>query len=301
MMTATMDREQETARTAYAVARETDPGVLREILSGDRAYAAYAIAQLEPERFAHSEFYVAVSPEGRRGLVMHSASGLGRALFVMGDPDAVDAVLGLHPGTRFSFGSLRLEHRKVIERYFVMMRGATMRRMAVTRESFAPTERESEAVRLRGPDVAAVNRLYSTEGGPTAYQTSHLEDGVYFGVRHDGLLVSIAGTHVVSDAEGVAVVGNVFTRPRHRNKGYSTVATSATTRELLGRCPLVVLTVESGNEPAVNVYERLGYEPECELHESPLVRKEPVGLISLTRRAIAGWRGRGEGKEIVLR
>ena len=62
MMTATMDREQETARTAYAVARETDSGVLREILSGDRAYAAYAIAQLEPARFARSEFYVATSP-----------------------------------------------------------------------------------------------------------------------------------------------------------------------------------------------------------------------------------------------
>jgi sugar (pentulose or hexulose) kinase len=67
----------------------------------------------EPARFARSEFYVATSPEGRRGLVMHSSSGLGRALFVMGDPDAVDAVVGLHPGTRFSFGSMRLEHRKV--------------------------------------------------------------------------------------------------------------------------------------------------------------------------------------------
>ena len=62
-----------------------------------------------------------------------------------------------------------------------------------------------------------------------------------------------------------------------------------------------MLTVESENEPAVTVYRRLGYEPACNLHETPLIRKEPVGLISLTRRAIAGWRGRSEGKEVVLR
>jgi RimJ/RimL family protein N-acetyltransferase len=156
-------------------------------------------------------------------------------------------------------------------------------------------------VRLLGSDIAAVNRLYSTEGGPTAYTSSHLEDGVYCGVRVDSQLVAIAGTHVVSDAEGVAVVGNVFTHPRYRRQGHSKVATSATTRELLNRCPLVVLTVETVNEPAVEVYRRLGYESVCSLHESPLVRKEPLGVISLARRAIAGWRGRSEGKEIVLR
>jgi hypothetical protein len=70
---------------------------------------------------------------------------------------------------------------------------------------------------------------------------------------------------------------------------------------LLQRCPLVVLTVETANEPAVKVYRRLGYESVCSLHESPLIRKEPFGIISFARRAVAGWRGRTKGKEIVLR
>jgi hypothetical protein len=51
----------------------------------------------------------------------------------------------------------------------------------------------------------------------------------------------------------------------------------------------------------VKVYRRLGYETVCSLHESPLIRKEPFGAVSLARRAIAGWRGRSEGKEVVLR
>lgn len=297
-MTAVLDRGCEADHVAFTIVRATDRGALRDMLT-DRAYAAYAIAQLEERRFPLSEWYVATGPEGRRGIVVHSASGLGRALFADGDAAAVDAILSLHPGSRFTFGSVRPEHFKTIQRYFVALRQGSMSRMAVTAGSFKPAE--GAAVRLTGADAAAVNRLYSTEGGPTAYTPSHLNDGVYYGVRLDNQLIAIAGTHVVSDAEGVAVAGNVFTHPRYRGQGHSKVATSATTRELLNRCPLVVLTVETVNEPAVQVYRRLGYESVCSLHESPLVRKEPVGVISLARRAIAGWRGRAEGKEVVLR
>lgn len=297
-MTAVLDRGREAERAAFTVERATDPDALRAMLT-DRAYAAYAIAQLDPRRFPLSEWYVAMGPEDKRAIVAHSVSGLGRALFTEGDALAVDAILSLHPGSRFTFGSLRPEHFKTIDRYFVMLRRGVMMRMAVTAESFVPVE--GEAVRLTGSHIAAVNRLYSSEGGPTAYTPSQLEDGVYCGVYVDSRLVAIAGTHTVSDAEGVAVVGNVFTHPRYRNRGYSKIATSATTRALLERCPLVVLTVEKINEAAVQVYRHLGYESVCTLHESPLVRKEPLGVISLARRAVAGWRGRGEGKEIVLR
>jgi GNAT superfamily N-acetyltransferase len=271
---------------------------MREMLT-DRAYGAYAIAQLEERRFPLSEWFVASGPDGRRGVVVHSASGLGRALFAEGDMAAVDAILSLHPGPRFTFGSVRPEHFPTVERYFVALRKGHMMRMAVSSQSFKPVD--GEAIRLTGVDAVAVNRLYSTEGGPTAYTASHLDEGVYYGVRLDSQLVAIAGTHVVSDAEGVAVVGNVFTHPRYRGQGHSKVATTATTRELLQRCPLVVLTVETVNEPAVKVYRMLGYETVCSLHESPLIRKEPFGAVSLARRAFAGWRGRSQGKEIVLR
>jgi len=173
-----------------------------------------------------------------------------------------------------------------------------MLRMSVTPATLKPVE--DAAVRLHGCDVPAINRLYSSEGGPASYSASHVEDGVYFGVMMDGSLVSIAGTHVVSPMEGVAVVGNVFTHPRYRGLGLATIATSAVTGDLLEHCPLVVLTVEVGNDPAVRIYERLGYETHCKLHETPLIRKEPFGLLSLARRLIAGRRGRAEGKEVVL-
>jgi len=298
MVDTSIHRDRQATRTMYAVQRLTNPDEIRALLAPERAYAAYALAQLEPGLFELSEWYVATGPE-RRALIVHSRSGLGRAFFALGDPQALDVVLSLHPGPRFTFGSLRPEHRPVVERHFILTRGQTMLRMSVTAETFEPVQ--GEAVRLHSRDISPINRLYSSEGGPTSYSPRHIEDGVYYGVLVDGRLASIAGTHVISPAEGVAVVGNVFTHPRHRDRGLATIATSAVTQALLQKCALVVLTVEANNDPAVRVYRRLGYGPECTLHETPLIRKEPLGLLSLTRRLIAGWRGRHQGRKVAVR
>lgn len=298
MVDTTLPRDRQAARSTYAVRRLTERNEIRALLAPERAYAAYALAQLEPALFELSEWYTATGPAGH-ALVVHSRSGLGRTLFTIGDPQALDVALSLHPGPRFTFGSLRPEHRPVLQRYFILTREQTMLRMSVTAETFKPVQ--GEALRLRGRDISRINRLYSAEGGPATYLPRHIEDGVYYGVIVDGKLVSIAGTHVVSPSEGVAVTGNVFTHPRYRDRGLGAIATSAVTQALLQKCALVVLTVEADNDPAVRVYRRLGYQPQCRLHETPLIRKEPTGLLSLTRRLRAGRRGRHQGSELVAR
>lgn len=291
-----VSRDADAALSHFEVEHLTDPSAIRRMLERERAYAAYALAQLDPTLFPRNE-WVLSSCEGAQALLVHSRSGLGNALFAIGDPGALNAALSLHPGARFSFGSLRLEHRPVAERYYVLTRPQLMQRMAIEATDFEHAP--GAAVRLTEADVPQVNALYSLEGGQTAYTGAHMEEGLYHGVFEGGELVSIAGTHVVSRAEGVAVVGNVFTHPRHRSRGLATLATSAVTRELLGFCNLVALTVEAANEPAVRIYTRLGYKAVCNLHETPLIRKEPLGALSFVRRTIAGWRGRHEGKEVV--
>jgi GNAT superfamily N-acetyltransferase len=294
-----VSREGHAARAEYVVELAQDPDAIRSVLAPDRAYAAYAIAQLDPRYFSRNEWVRSRGPSGKEALLVHSRTGLGNALFALGDPVALDAAMSIRPGARFSFGSLRMEHKPVVERYYVMTRPQLMTRMSIAADQFTP--RQASAVHLSGADVTLVNRLYSIDGGVTAYRESHLEEGVYFGVFDEGRLVSIAGTHVVSRAERIAVVGNVFTHPRHRGNGLATQATAAVTQALLGFCDLVVLTVEAGNDPAVHIYTGLGYQPVCNLHETPLLRKEPVGFVSAVRRAVAGWRGRRDGKEVVIR
>lgn len=291
--------EGQAAGSRFEVTPLLDPASIRRLIEGDRAYAAYAIAQLDPLLYEANEWWLSSGGGGRQALVVHSTSGLGAALFAMGDPDALDAALSLHPGPRFTFGSLRLEHRAIAEKHYILSRPQLMTRMSVTRDTFVPVA--GAAVRLGPADVSDVNKIYSIDGGPTAYRPSHLEDGAYYGVYVGGRLVSIAGTHVVSRTERIAVVGNVFTHPTFRGQGHATIATSAVTADLLKDCDPVVLTVESKNAAALAIYTKLGYEGVCTLHETPMLRKDPVGVGAFLRRAIAGWRGRSQHKEVVVR
>ncbi len=285
-------------RAEHRITELSDPAEIRRLLEPERAYTAYALAQLDPRLFPRNKWYRSAGPNGQ-ALLVHSKSPLGNALFALGDATALDAVLSLHPGPRFAFGTVMLDHKAIARKYFLMTRPQVMLRMTVERDAFRPVA--AAAQRLVSSDIKAVNRLYSKEGGPTAYRTEHLDDAVYYGIYEGPDLISIAGTHVFSGAERIAVVGNVFTHPRYRGQGLAKASTSALTQHLLADCDLVALTVEKDNDAAVAVYSGLGYETKCRLHETPVVRKEPIGAISFVRRAIAGWRGRGEGKEVVTR
>ena len=306
MVDTTLPSDREAAGARYSVERLTDRETIRRLLAPEETYAAYAQAQLAPSLFPRTEWWSASGPTGTRpsgsagrALVLHSRGGLGPALLTVGDAAALDVLLSLHPGPRTCFASFRPEHLEVVQRHFLLTRKELMVRMSVTRETFRPAE--GEAVRLRGRDIGPINRLYSAEGGPAAYSSAHIEEGVYYGVITEGRLVSIAGTHVDSPAERVAVVGNVFTHPRYRGTGLATIATSAVTQALLERCDLAALTVEVSNAPALAVYAKLGYRQQCTLYETPAVRKDPLGLAGGLRRLAAAWRGRREGKEIVVR
>jgi len=298
MVDTTVPGRRRAARAQYSVTRLLDVDEIRDLLAPEGAYAAYARAQLAPPLFAQSEWWSASGPSGR-AIVLHARGGLGRAMVTLGDAEVLDTILGLHPGPRFCFASFRAEHRRIVQRHFMLARNEPMVRMSVAGETFRAVE--GETVRLRGSDIGRVNRLYSAEGGPASYTSRHVEDGVYYGVIQEGRLVSIAGTHVDSPAERVAVVGNVFTHPLYRGGGLATIATSAVTAALLQHCDLVALTVEAANQPALAVYTRLGYREECTLYETAAVRKDALGVLSGLRRMAASWRGRREGKEIALR
>lgn len=288
-------------RARIVVRRLYDPALIRDLLVPQRAFAAYAIGQLTPRLFPLVRCWHAQSDDGQ-GLVLHSSGGLGEALLTHGDAKAVDAILRMHRGPRQNFATCAVEHLPVVERYFRVAQQNTMARMVVNAATFEPahgTDGHVRILRLRASDARAVNRLYNTEGTPTFYSASHIESSLYHGAFYDGRLVAVAGTHVVSPEEGIAVVGNVFTHPRHRSKGYATLATGATTAAALRQCRDVVLTVDPKNLPAVRAYWRLGYSEVCRLIEAPVSRRDVIGLGSALKRMAARWRGRGLGIEVV--
>ncbi len=293
-----MARAATSSRTVetFVVRRLEEPGAIRRLLEPHRAYAAYALGQLDPHLFPLSRWWQAEGGSAR-ALLLHARGGLGQALFAIGEPAPLEALLRLHPGPRNAFATCQTEHLDVLRRYFFLSHEQPMLRMKVTAETFrAP---QGEARRLRGRDSGVVNRLYGTEGTVASYPSRQIEEGVYFGAYAGDRLVAVAGTHVVSRAHGVAVVGNVYTHPAYRDQGFGALVTGAVTAAALDSCPLVVLSVDPQNHAALRAYEHLGYREECHLIEAPATRRDAVGLSSLVRRLAAALRGRHVGGALV--
>jgi predicted GNAT family acetyltransferase len=97
---------------------------------------------------------------------------------------------------------------------------------------------------------------------------------MFYGIWDGGTLVAAAGTHVWSPAEGVAAIGNVFTRPDCRGRGYATRCTAAVMVEALrAGMDVVILNVRDGNTPAIHIYEKLGFQRYCMFWEGPGLRR----------------------------
>lgn len=295
-------RVENVRRPAYLIQELREATGIQHVLESRRSFAAYPIAQLDPHFFGLVRCWQAKGTSGQ-ALLLLSGGGLGDALFAMGDGGGLDALLRLHRGPKHNYATCQPEHLPVLRRYFQLANEQTMLRMGVTAETFRPAGALADGAvlrRLRGLDVHHLNALYNTEGAPAYYTATHLREGLYYGIFERQELVAVAGTHVVSQAINIAVVGNVFTHPDHRGRGYARVATGAVTAELLETCHDVYLTVDPMNTPAVRPYRHLGYQEQCQLIESSVVRKNRVDVGGWVARAVARYRGRRHGAELVL-
>jgi predicted GNAT family acetyltransferase len=116
--------------------------------------------------------------------------------------------------------------------------------------------------------------LYATDSSYRPwFQEYQLAQGFFYGMREMGRLVAVAGTHLVSFNEGIAAVGNVFTHPDCRGRGYASACTTRVTEALLNHNLMIVLNVSQGNPAAERVYRRLGYLDHCEFLEAPAARR----------------------------
>ena len=284
-------------RQAYLIAREREPAAIAALLNRKRLFAAYALAQLEPDAFPRAEYWSNTTPEGT-AVVCHSRAGLGDATVVLGPSDAVTAILSVHPGPHQTFATADPEHLPGLEEAYYIAEHRIMWRMHLTAATF--TAKGNQAVRLHGNQVRALNQLYGSEGAPTSYRAQHIDGGCYYGVVDAGRLVAAAGTHAISPTYGIAVVGNVFTHPKYRGRGLATETTSAVVAALLQHCDDIVLSMDPTNAPAVKAYEALGFRAVGEIVEAAAWRRaSSVG--GGIRRLMARLHGHRHGAELVWR
>ncbi len=233
-----------------------DRPLLREFLEQDRLRAAYAICDLELREFARSKWGIATQ-DGRTTAVVLEYGGITpQPLFVMGDGEAIAAILREVIRPRLVYLASDRSLLPNVERVYKVDAGPEMMRMWVNRQMFQPVD--GPALRLSPVDIVDLNRLYGL-GFAGWLPGEAIANGVYYGVRVAGKLVAAAGTHVISPEGRLAAVGNVLTHTDHRGRGFAKVTTSAVTQELLRICDEVVLNVRADNPPAIAAYRALGY------------------------------------------
>jgi GNAT superfamily N-acetyltransferase len=134
-------------------------------------------------------------------------------------------------------------------------------KMALTDRSRPARFDGSAAVALSEADAGDLGALYAAAYPGNWFAPRMLETGLYYGVRDDRGLASVAGVHVYSPRYGVAALGNVATRPDARGRGLATAAVARVCQELLrAGVEHVGLNVRADNGAAVACYERLGFE-----------------------------------------
>ena len=253
----------------------SDRGEIAAFLRQDRIYAAYALGDLDGPNRARVAWAMAHDDAGRpTALAMHHEGLVPQPLFLMGAPDGCRAILEGVLKPRDAYLQATELHEGAIKDIYELDGPLVMLRMAVDRETFAPFAGPAE--RLTAMDVDDLNRLYQL-GYRAGFPAAVVEDGIYYGVRVRGRLVSAAGTHAINPREEIGVVGNVMTHVDFRGHDFAKMVTSAVTAELLDRVTDVALNVHNDNVPAVAAYDRLGYRTHCQLIER------------LARRRAGGW------------
>ena len=251
--------------------RLEDKHEIRRRLERDREWSLYALADLDDGMFEHCHWW-AGSDKDSLALVFRALDI--RPIFVIGDVDRTRDLLAAmnEPAGYLNLQPHQLDAARGIYAYRERNR---MYRMIV--RDFQPAA--ADGVATLGPaDVGEVQRLYATgDGGGIAFAPFQLATGMFRGIRRDGELVAVAGVHVLSRAESVAGVGNIFTHPDHRGRGHARAVTSGVVAALReAGIATIGLNVEDGNATAIRVYERVGFRTSFHYFEGVAERSSAV-------------------------
>lgn len=265
-------------QATWLVRENTGEDEVQSLLEQDRIWNSFALADLLPPFREHSRFITAAHPGEQPAalllIVQHPDIAV---VSPYGDAAGVEAILSQTHLPRTTLVQTTAAHQALLEQFYQPAPiWREMLRMAVTAQTFLPQSRQSgdeQIVSLTPDDGAEVAELYRLFP-ESHFRPDLLEQGRFYGLRAQGRLSSIAGTHVVTERYGIAVVGNVFTHPDARGNGYAGKVTSALVADLLHRgCRDVILNVFLANTPAITVYQRLGFQTRHHVWSGPAERR----------------------------
>jgi len=247
---------------------------LRVRLAADPGWCVYALGDLAPGYFERSEWHVEAS--GEPALLLLFRAFKTPVLFTLGTPAALGALLDEIAGEPALYLSIRPEVLPLAQARWRVTQLSPMWRMVLAPGEFRPPAAVANQlpIRLTPNHLAPLEALYADGAAdgeaPDFFEASMVRHGAFYGVFEGGALISAAGTHLIAAGEGVAAVGNVYTRRDRRGRGLAAQVTGAVVADLLAsRSPLgvVALNVRQTNLAAQRVYEQLGFRRYCAFYE----------------------------------
>ena len=244
--------------------RLADKSEIRRRLNTDRDWSLYALTDLDGDMFPHCDWWALDD-----GLVLVFRAIPIHPIFVLGSAGATRTILAALPETT-GYLNLKPDQLSAADGIYRFRERHEMRRMLL--DTFQP--RPGAVETLTSDHLAGIERLYSSgDGGGIAFAPYQLATGFFRGIRREGELVAVAGVHAASRQEGVAGIGNIFTRPDWRGRGFAQILTSAVVTSLReARIPTIGLNVETTNAPAIRAYEHLGFRTRFSYFEGPADR-----------------------------
>lgn len=250
---------------------------LHAILSQDRIWAAYALADLQPAFAPYCQWTIGQSDAGD-GLILLFTALDPPILLTVGPAAAVAAALAEAQLPDRVFISAQEAHYPPLATFYDFAdRIQPMWRMVPVgpRPPVAPPL--AGLVRLTLADGERLRVLYDHGGefAPDYFDPYQLRDGVYFGVAGDaGELLAAGGTHILDRQSGVAAIGNIYTRPDQRGQGYASAIFQAITAKLMDEnYSNIFLNVNQRNTTARQLYQRHGFEVYCPFLEGEGVKR----------------------------
>ena len=245
-------------RSLMMVSAVIDKTKLEKFLYNDPVWCCYMIGDLDEPFATSAKWSSAAAPDGGySGVVLVFSMYSPATVMSYGDTPAIDAILRTDGIPDRPYCHLPVEHEKVFRERFDLRKTETMRRMFLRIGNFTPV-RADQPVRLSVDDIPAMTELYEHYPGHF-FDPRQVAHGVYYGVRENGSLVSVEGTHIFNKKRKLAVLGNIVTHRNYRGKGMATACTSKLVQELFKNVDLVCLNVSDANAPAVRSYEKLGF------------------------------------------
>ena len=264
-----------------------DPAQIRQLLLRDAIWSVYALADLQPAFAPYCRWEVMQGDKGAALFLIFTALQP-PIFFVIGETAAVAEGLATRALPARVYVTVRAEHYTLLSDYYTWVEAPhPMVRMVydVTAPVVTPTIGAAESmhspgasvVRLYPADADAIRALYR-QGGPFTpdyFEPYQVDDGVFYGVKDEqGALSAVGGTHIIDWQAGVGAIGNMYTHPAHRGKGYATAVLEAIVGELLARnVTTIVLNVDERNAVARGLYERYGFVSYCTFIEAEGIKK----------------------------